>query len=102
MLDYLEKLDFDCIMNIDIGFKDVDLVKIYGRLGKKKSFWIGPSNTYHMWDKDPDIVRKAVRNVFEVFGQRKTGLLITACPSAHSIMPWENTLAMIDEWKKLK
>ena len=101
MLDYLEKLDFDCIMNIDTGFKDVDLVKIYGRLGKKKSFWIGPSNTYHMWDKDPDVVRKAVRYVFEVFGQRKTGLLITACPSAHSIMPWENTLAMIDEWKKL-
>lgn len=42
----------------------------------------------------------AVREVFDVFGP--TGLLLTACPSAHSIMPWENTLAMIDEWRRLR
>ena len=45
-------------------------------------------------------IEKVVREVFRVFGN--TGLLITACPSAHSIMPWENTLAMVDEWKKLR
>lgn len=100
MLDYLDKLDFDCLMHIDIAFKDTDISKIHDKLGDKKSFWIGPSSAYHIWSDDTNIVRKAVRDVFEVFGTE--GLLITACPSAHSIMPWENTLAMIDEWKKLR
>ena len=53
-----------------------------------------------MWSADPNVVRQAVRTTFDAFGKR--GLLITACPSVHSIMPWENTLAMVDEWKKLR
>ena len=46
------------------------------------------------------LVRQAVRDVFAAFGKR--GLIIGPCPSAHSIMPWQNTLAMVDEWKKLR
>ena len=100
MLDYLRRLDFDCLMHIDTGFHGVDLAAIRDSQEDRKSFWLGPSNTYHMWRKDPHTVRDAVREVFDVFGKR--GLLITPCPSAHSIMPWENSLAMIDEWKKLR
>ena len=43
---------------------------------------------------------RIVRKVFDVFG--KTGLILSQCVSAHSIMPWESTLAMIDEWKNLR
>jgi len=53
-----------------------------------------------MWADDPSGVREAVRECFEVLDGR--GLIITATPSAHSIMPWENTLAMIDEWRRLR
>jgi len=100
MLDYLSRLDFDCLAHIDIAFRGVDLKAIRDSQGGRKSFWIGPSGTFHMWSDDPQDVRAAVRQVFDVFG--KQGLIITPCPSAHSIMPWENTLAMIDEWRKLR
>jgi len=43
---------------------------------------------------------QAVRECFRVIG--RTGLLITPCPSLHSIMPWQSGLAMIDEWEKLR
>ena len=100
MLDYLDGLGFDCIMHIDTAFKGVDLSLIKAQLASKKSFWFGPSNTFHMWAEDPEVVRRSVREVFASMG--KTGLILAPCPSAHSIMPWENTLAMIDEWKMLR
>jgi hypothetical protein len=53
-----------------------------------------------MYADDPEIVREAVRKVFAVFG--KTGLVISAVSSVHPMMPWENTLAMLDEWRKLR
>ena len=100
MLEYLTELDFDCIVTLDIAFKDIDLKEVKRRLGDKKSFWTGPSSVYHIAEGSTEDVRKAVAKVFDVFG--KKGLLITACPTSHSIMPWENTLAMIEEWRKLR
>ncbi len=100
MLDYLSRLDFDCLLHLDPAFEGVDLAKVNDKLGDKKSFWMGPSGAYNMWANDTEIPRKVLREVCEAFG--KTGLIITPSPSAHSIMPWENTLAMIDEWKKLR
>lgn len=100
MLDYMATLQFDCFDSIDIAFNDLDLVKLRESQGRKRSYWIGPSSVYHIWKEDPELTRAAVQKCFDVIG--KAGLLITACPSSHSIMPWENTLAMIDEWKKLR
>ena len=100
MLDYLSTLGFDCIMHLDTAFEGVDLKKIYEKLGAEHSFIIGPSNTYHMWADDPEVVRQIVRDVFNVFGKR--GMSIAPAPSIHSIHPWQNTLAMIDEWQKLR
>ncbi len=100
MLEHLRRLDFDCLMHVDTAFRGVDLKALRDSQRPAKSFWLGPSSTYHMWSEDSEVVRGAVREVFEVFGRR--GLLLTACPSAHSIMPWENTLAMIEEWKRLR
>ncbi len=100
MLDYLQALDLDSIIYIDIAFHGVDLGEIRDKLGESKSFWTGPSNTYHLWSDDPEPVRDAVRETFDTLG--RTGLVLCPCPSSHAIMPWENTLAMIDEWKKLR
>lgn len=100
MLDYLTTLDFDCLTYLDIAFQQIDLGEVNAKLGTKKSFWTGPSNTFHMWADDPAVVREAVRTAFSAFG--KQGLIIAACPSVHSITPWENFLAMIDEWKRLR
>jgi hypothetical protein len=99
MLDNLSRLDFDCIVCPDIFMKGMDGPAIAGKL-KKTSFWTGPSDTIHMPWPATEKVREAVRYVFDVFG--KTGLLITPCSASKAVFPWENVLAMIDEWKKLR
>lgn len=100
MLDYLAALDFHCLTYPDIAFKDHDIRVMQAKLGDRKSFWAGPSNTFHMWAGDPEVVRQAVRDTFAAFG--RTGLVVAACPSIHPITPWENCLAMVEEWMKLR
>jgi len=100
MLDYLDGIDFDCIVHLDPAFGNVDLAAVQAKLGRRKSFWTGPSSTFHMYAEDPEVVRQAVRDVFAAFG--RTGLLLAAVSSVHPMMPWENTLAMLDEWRKLR
>ena len=100
MLDYLSKLDLDCIMCPDVFMKGGDAAALNRALGGRTSFWTGPSDTIHMpWDR-PEEVRAAVRHVFAAFG--RTGLLITPCSSSKAVFPWGNVLAMVDEWKKLR
>ena len=99
ILDYLAALPMDSFFGIDIAFKGVDLPLVRQKLSPTKSLWIGPSSTFHLW-QGPDATRQAVRDVFDVFG--KTGLILSPGVSSHSIMPWESTLAMIDEWRKLR
>ncbi|MEN6402540.1 MAG: uroporphyrinogen decarboxylase family protein [Armatimonadia bacterium] len=100
MLDYLRRLDVDCLLSIDIAFNDLDLEALHTAMQGTKAFWTGPSSSYQLQEKDPEITRQAVRDCIRVFGH--TGFILSPAPSAHSIMPWENVLAMIDEWKKLR
>jgi uroporphyrinogen-III decarboxylase len=100
MLDYLTGFDFDCLSSLDPAFNDINLHAVNAKLGDRKSFWTGPSNTFHMYADDPEVVRKAVRDVFAAFG--KTGLIISAVSSVHPMMPWENTVAMLEEWRALR
>ena len=97
--DYLATIEFDCFNSVDIGFHDFDLATFVASQPERRAYEIGPSGVYHVWIS-AEATRAAVRKCFEVIGKR--GLLIRQCPSAHSIMPWENTLAMVDEWKKLR
>lgn len=100
MLDYLRRLEVDCLLSTDIAFNDMDLQLLYEKMEGTKAFWTGPSSSYQLQEKDPEVTRQAVRDCFRVFG--RTGFILSPAPSAHSIMPWENVLAMIDEWKKLR
>ena len=99
VLDYLAGLKTHSLFGIDIAFKGVDLAAVREKLAPVASFWTGPSSTFHLW-RGADATRQAVRQVFDVFGPR--GLVLSPCVSAHSIMPWESTLAMIDEWRVLR
>jgi uroporphyrinogen-III decarboxylase len=100
ILDYLASLTMDSLFGIDIAFHGVDLERVRDRLGDRKSLWLGPSNTYHLW-AGPEATRAAVRRVFEVFG-RQRGFVLSPGVSSHCVMPWETTLAMIEEWQKLR
>ncbi|MDP6357854.1 MAG: uroporphyrinogen decarboxylase family protein [Planctomycetota bacterium] len=100
ILDHMATLEFDCFDSIDIAFKDVDLRRLCASQPEGRSYWIGPSSAYHLWQDDPEPARAAVRLCFEVIGKR--GLLISPSPSIHSIMPWSNMLAIIAQWRELR
>jgi uroporphyrinogen-III decarboxylase len=100
ILDYLSTLDFDCLFGVDLAFQDIDPLAIWEKLHDRRSFWVGPSNPFHLSNTDPEVTRAAVRQVFETFG--KEGLILSPCVSSHSITPWSSTAAMVDEWKKLR
>lgn len=99
ILNYLHGLALDSLFGIDLAFSGVDPRRVHEALADVSSFWTGPSSTYHLW-KGPELTRQAVRETFEVFAP--DGLILAPCVSSHSIMPWESTLAMIDEWKRLR
>lgn len=99
ILDYLRGLELDSVFGLDIGFKGVEPRRVHDVLSDVTSFWTGPSSTYHIYE-GPQVTRAAVRETFEVFAP--TGLILSPAVSSHSIMPWESTLAMIDEWKRLR
>ncbi|NUQ61391.1 MAG: hypothetical protein HUU20_02815 [Pirellulales bacterium] len=100
MLDYLAGLDFDCILHIDMAAAGVDPVRIRDKLAGSKSLWMGPSSVYHMWDGDAEVPRRALRELLSVLGNQ--GVIVTPSPSVHSIMPWDNFLAVVDQWKQLR
>ena len=41
-----------------------------------------------------------VRECFDTLG--RTGFILGFAVSTHGIMPWQNTLAAVDEWRKLR
>ena len=100
MTQRLSDLGFDSIMVPDPFFEGEDAAALSADGGGRCSYWSGPSDTLHMpWD-DQDGVREAVRKTFTIFGS--TGLILSPCSSAKAPHPWENVLAMVDEWKKIR
>jgi hypothetical protein len=99
ILDHLAGLEVDSVVGIDLVFHGVEPGLIRDKLAATKAFWTGPSSTFHIW-KGPEATREGVRLAMETFGP--TGLILSPCVSFHSIMPWESTLAMIEEWKRLR
>ncbi len=98
ILEHLRGLDFDCLFGIEPVLGDQNMAAIARELGGK-CIWGGVSAPYHIGEGDPAIVRKAVRDFYSNFG--KTGTILAPVPSIRPHWPWENTLAMIDEWKAL-
>ena len=95
-LDYLQRLDFDCLMQLELASQDVDLVKLRDSQKGKKSFWTGPSDTYQV-GQGPAVVKEATREIMDVFADR---LLLTVAPSTTALTPWQDVMAMIQTWKE--
>ena len=100
MLDYLKEIPFTAIFGVDLGFPGVDAKKIKSELGDKFSFEMGPCSTREFSSDNTDDVRAAIRHIANTWG--KTGLILTPATSFHSIMPWQNFEAAVDEWKKIR
>jgi uroporphyrinogen-III decarboxylase len=100
MLDILSELDFDAYIGIEPVLGQQDMRLVAQALCDRHAIWGGVSGPMHIGEGSPDTVRQAVRDAFEVFGRR--GLILSAVPSIRAHWPWENTLAMLDEWRRLR
>ena len=97
MIDYLKEIPLDAIFGIDPSFPGMDLKKLKSELGDRFAFEMGPCSIREISSKNPNDVRPVIRNLIDVFG--KTGFVLTPSVSMHSIMPWENFEATVDEWR---
>ncbi len=100
ILDVLAELDFDGFRDIEPVLGNQDMSVVAERLCGRHAIWGGVSGPIHIGEGTPEIVRQAVRDAFKVFGPR--GLVLSAVPSTRAHWPWENSLAMFDEWRRLR
>ena len=99
LLPILRELDFHCLLEPEPVLGGIDMAELKKAL-PGKSFWGGISAPVHIGEGTPEKVRKAVREAFSAFGKR--GFILKAVPSIRAHWPWENVLAMVDEWKRLR
>jgi len=100
ILDMLADLEFDAYHAIEPVLTQQDMRLVAQKLCGRHAIWGGVSGPIHIGEGSPDIARQAVRNAFETFGAR--GLVLGAVPSIRAHWPWENALAMFDEWRLLR
>ncbi len=100
ILDILADLEFDAYDAIEPALGHQDMKVVAAKLGDRHAFWGGVSGPIHIGEGTPEIARQAVRDAFDTFGRR--GLVLNAVPSIRAHWPWENALAMFDEWRRLR
>jgi hypothetical protein len=99
MLDILAALEFDAYQAIEPVLGGQEMRVVADELCDRHAIWGGLSGPMHIGEGTPQEVRQAVRDAFDVFGPR--GLVLSAVPSIRAHWPWENALAMFDEWRAL-
>ena len=99
MLPHLASLDFDGLYSIEPALGHQDMQAVADTLGGEKCIWGGVSAPIHIGEGTPETVRHAVRDAVETFG---THLVLAAVPSIRAHWPWENVLAMFDEWRRCR
>jgi len=97
MLEYISKLNFDCIRGIEPALDNNDLKKI-NELLPEKTLWTGVSAPIHIGGDNEEIVKEAVRLAINNVDR----LILAASPSIRNYWNFENTIAMVEEWKRLR
>ncbi len=100
MLHILSELKFDAYHSIEPVLTGQDMNAVAGALRDRHAIWGGVSGPFHIGDGTSVVARQAVRDAFALFGPK--GLVLNAVPSIRAHWPWENALAMMDEWRRLR
>lgn len=100
VLDDIAGIGFDCIEGGEPHLSECSLETWRDTIGGRASTWTGVSTPVLLGGSDPDAVRQEVRHCADLFGRR--GFILGATNSIRDHFPWPNTLAMIDEWKKVR
>ena len=100
ILDILAELDFDAYRDIEPVLGQQNLRAIAAKLSDRHAIWGGVSGPMHIGEGTPEVARQAVRDAFAAVGRR--GFILSAVLSIRAHWPWENALAMFDEWRHLR
>jgi uroporphyrinogen-III decarboxylase len=100
LLDDIASIGFDCIEGGEPHLSNCSLETWHDAFAEKACSWTGVSTPGLLGGNDPQAVRDEVRHCAEVFGNK--GFILGVTNSIRNHFPWENTLAMIDEWKKVR
>jgi hypothetical protein len=100
LLDRIASIGFDCIEGGEPRLSRCSLEAWHDAFAGKAASWTGISTPVLLGGADPLEVRREVRKCIEVFGQR--GFILGVTNSIRDHFPWENTLALVDEWKKAR
>ncbi|MFQ5503077.1 MAG: uroporphyrinogen decarboxylase family protein, partial [Phycisphaerae bacterium] len=99
-LDDIASLGFDCVEGGEPCLSNCSFEMWHEALGGRAGSWTGISTPVLLGGKDPDAVRREVNHCVDVFG--KKGFILGVTNSIRNHFPWDNTLDMIDEWKKVR
>jgi len=100
LLDDIAGIGFDCIEGGEPRLSNCSMETWYDAFAGKACSWTGISTPQILGGSDPEAVRSEVRRAMDVFGRR--GFILGVTNSIRNHFPWENTLAMIDEWKTVR
>jgi uroporphyrinogen-III decarboxylase len=100
LLADIAEVGFDCVEGFEPVLSDCANADVRDALGARTCIWTGVSSPGHLGAEDASVARQAVRDAAETFGRR--GFILGVTNSIRNHWPWPNTLAMIDEWKRLR
>lgn len=100
LVPLLAQMKFDSLDTIEPALGGQDMPRLAKELGATKCLWGGVSAPIHIGLGKPNDVKEAVRQAIDIFGKR--GFILTAVPSIRPQWPWNNVIAMLDEWRKLR
>ena len=100
VLEDIAGLGFDCIEGGEPHLSNCSLERWHEVFADKACSWTGISTPNVIGSGTPETIRKEVRQAIDIFGEQNFILGVTNSIRNH--FPWENTLAMIDEWKKYR
>lgn len=100
LLDDIAACGFDCIEGGEPHLSDCSLEQWYDHFAGNMCSWTGISTPVVLGGNDSEAVRREIRHCVEVFDRR--GYILGVTNSIRDHFPWENTLAMFDEWKKIR
>jgi hypothetical protein len=100
LLEQIAGVGFDCIEGGEPHLSRCSLERWHEAFAGKASSWTGISTPVLLGGSDPQTVRREVRHCVDVFG--KAGYILGVTNSIRQHFPWENTLAMVDEWQQIR
>jgi uroporphyrinogen-III decarboxylase len=100
LLQDIAEIGFDCIEGGEPHLSQCSLEMWYNAFSDKASSWTGISTPVLLGGNDTEAVRKEVRHCIDVFDRK--GFILGVTNSIRQHFPWENTLALVDEWKRLR